>query len=323
MTLKLFKAFVTVIAALACVAAGATHAAFPEKTVRIVVPFAPGGATDVVARALGQRLSVIWKQQVVVENKPGAGGNIGADFVAKAEPDGYTLLLASPAEVAINQFLYQSMPYDPERDLVPVTKAASGPLVLVVHPSVPVKTLPELITWLKAQKEGTAYASSGIGGPQHLAAESFRAITGTNIIHVPYKGGAPAITDLLGGQVKMFFAGLPPALPHIKAEKLRALAITTTQPSPLIPGVPTVASMLPGFDFENWQGVFAPRGTPEAVVGQIARDIASVADSALAEQLARQGAAPAPMTPAEFATFVQNERKKYGELVKTSGAKAD
>jgi len=287
------------------------------------VPFPPGGATDVVARSIGQRLGVLWKQQVIVENRSGAGGNIGADVVAKSEPDGHTLLLASPAEVAINQFLYKSMSYDPEKDLVPVTKAASAPLVLVVHPSVPAKTLPELIAWLKSRKEGTPYASSGTGGPQHLAGESFRVLTGTNLIHVPYKGGAPAITDLLGGQVLMFFSGLPPALPHIKADKLRAIAITTAQPSPLIPGVPTVDSVVQGFDFENWQGVFAPRGTPEAIVSQIARDIASVADSALAEQLSKQGAAPAPTTPAEFAAFVQRERKKYGELVKASGAKVD
>jgi tripartite-type tricarboxylate transporter receptor subunit TctC len=320
MTVKAMKA---IAAAIACVAAAAAHAAFPEKTVRIVVPFAPGGATDVVARALGQRLGAIWKQQVIVENKPGAGGNIGADTVAKAAPDGYTLLLASPAEVAINQFLYKSMPYDPETDLVPVSKAASAPLVLVVHPSVPSTTLPELIDWLKSRKEGTPYASSGTGGPQHLAGESFRTMTGTNLIHVPYKGGAPAITDLLGGQVQMFFAGLPPALPHINAGKIRAIAITTTKPSPLIPGVPTVDSVLRGFDFENWQGVFAPKGTPEAIVAQIAKDIASVADKSLADQLAAQGAAPAPSTPAEFAAFVQKERRKYGELVKASGAKAD
>ena len=300
----------------------AAHA-FPDKIVHIIVPFPPGGATDVVARSIGQRLGVLWKQQVIVENRSGAGGNIGADVVAKSEPDGHTLLLASPAEVAINQFLYKSMSYDPEKDLVPVTKAASAPLVLVVHPSVPAKTLPELIAWLKSRKEGTPYASSGTGGPQHLAGESFRVLTGTNLIHVPYKGGAPAITDLLGGQVLMFFSGLPPALPHIKADKLRAIAITTAQPSPLIPGVPTVDSVVQGFDFENWQGVFAPRGTPEAIVSQIARDIASVADSALAEQLSKQGAAPAPTTPAEFAAFVQRERKKYGELVKASGAKVD
>ena len=312
-----------IAAAIACAAACAVSAAFPEKPVRIVVPFAPGGATDVVARALGQRLGVIWKQQVIVENKPGAGGNIGADTVAKAAPDGHTLLLASPAEVAINQFLYKSMPYDPETDLVPVTKAASAPLVLVVHPTVPSKTLPELVEWLKARPEGTPYASSGTGGPQHLAAESFRSMTGTMLIHVPYKGGAPAITDLLGGQVQMFFSGLPPAKAHIAAGKIRAIAITTMQPSPLIPDVPTVASVLPGFDFENWQGVFAPKGTPEAIVAQIAKDIASVVDKSLAEQMAAQGAAPAPTTPAEFAAFVQQERRKYGALVKASGAKVD
>ena len=317
------KALKALAAAIACVAASATHAAFPEKPVRIIVPFAPGGATDVVARALGQRLGVVWKQQVIVENKPGAGGNIGADTVAKAAPDGHTLLLASPAEVAINHFLYRSMPYDPETDLVPVTKAASAPLVLVVHPSVPSKTLPELIAWLKARPEGTPYASSGTGGPQHLAGESFRTLTGANLIHVPYKGGAPAITDLLGGQVQIFFSGLPPAKTHIAAGKIRAIAITTTQPSALIPDVPTVASVLPGFDFENWQGVFAPKGTPDAVVAQIARDIASVVDKSLAEQMAAQGAAPAPMTPAEFNAFVQKERRKYGELVKASGAKVD
>ena len=323
MRTKPLKAIAAALAALACAAAGLAHAAFPDKPVHFVVPFAPGGATDVVARALGQRLSVVWKQQVIVENKPGAGGNIGADMVAKAAPDGYTLLLASPAEVVINPFLYRKMPFDPAKDLVPVSKAASAPLVLVVHPSVPLKTLPELIAWLKSRKDGTNYASSGTGGPQHLAGESFRTMIGASLVHVPYKGGAPAITDLLGGQVQMFFAGLPPAIAHIKAGKIRAIAITTTTPSSLIPGVPPMATVLPGFDFENWQGVFAPAGTPEAIVAQIARDIAAVSDKSLADQLAGQGAAPAPMTPAEFAAFVDKERKKYAELVKASGAKVD
>jgi tripartite-type tricarboxylate transporter receptor subunit TctC len=319
MTAKFVKTLAAAAAALAVMAAQA----FPEKPVRIIVPFPAGGATDVVARTFGQRLSVLWKQPVIVENKPGAGGNIGADAVAHADPDGHTLLMASPAEVAINQFLYKAMSYDPEKDLAPVTKAASGPLVLVVHPSVPAKTLPELIAWLKSRKDGTPYASSGIGGPQHLAGETFRMMTGTNLIHVPYKGGAPAINDLVGGQVLMFFSGLPPALPHIKAGKLRAIAVTTTEPSALIPGVPTVDSVVHGFDFENWQGIFAPKGTPEAVVAQISRDVATVSDAALAEVLARQGAAPAPMTPAAFAAFVEKERRKYEAAVKASGAKVD
>lgn len=323
MNLKPLKALATAIAALACIAAGHSNAAYPEKPVRIVVPFAPGGATDVVARALGQRLSQLWKQPVVIENRPGAGGNIGADLVAKAAPDGYTLLMASPAEVVINQFLYAKMPFDPTTDLVPISKAASAPLVLVVHPSVPAATLPELIDWLKSRPGGTNYASSGTGGPQHLAGESFRSSTQAKLIHVPYKGGAPAITDLLGGQVQMFFAGLPPALPHIKSGRIRAIAITTTQPSALIPGVPPVATVLPGFDFENWQGLFAPKGTPSAIIEQIARDYAAVADKSLADQLSGQGAAPAPMAPAAFAAFVQKERQKYGDLVKASGAKAD
>ncbi|HET9578115.1 MAG TPA: tripartite tricarboxylate transporter substrate-binding protein [Usitatibacter sp.] len=226
---------------LASACATASMAAWPEKPVKIVVPFAAGGATDVVARALGQRLGAIWKQPVVIENRPGAGGNIGADLVAKAAPDGYTLLLASPAEVAINEFLYKDMAFDPKRDLVPVSKVASAPLVLLVHPSVPAKTVPELIAFLKSNANGTPYASSGTGGPQHLAAEQFRVLTGTNLIHVPYKGGAPAITDLLGGQVRMFFGGLPPSLPHIKSGRLRALAVSTKEPSSLMEGVPPVA----------------------------------------------------------------------------------
>jgi tripartite-type tricarboxylate transporter receptor subunit TctC len=306
-----------------CVASS-TWAAFPDKPVKIVVPFAAGGATDVVGRALGQRLGQIWKQPVVIENRPGAGGNIGADVVAKAAPDGYTLLLASPAEVAINEFIYKDMPFDPRKDLVPVSKVASAPLILLVHPSVPAKTVPELIAWLKENKDGTPYASSGTGGPQHLAAEQFRVLTHTNLIHVPYKGGAPATTDLLGGQVKMFFGGLPPSLPHIKSGRLRAIAVSTKDASTLLEGVPPVAATVPGFDFENWQGMFAPAGTPAAIVAKIAEDIAQVsADPAYKQQLVSSGAGPAPLTPAAFAAFVDGERRKYSELAKVSGAKAD
>ena len=298
--------------------------AWPDKPVRVIVPFAPGGATDVVARSLGARLAQIWGQQVIVENRPGAGGNIGADIVAKAAADGYTLLMASPAEVAINQFLYAQMAYDPARDLTPVTKVASAPLVLVVHPGVPARSVGELIGWLKASKDGVNYASSGTGGPQHLAAEQFRLMTGTRMVHVPYKGGAPAITDLVGGQVPMFFAGLPPALPHIQAGRLRALAVTTAQRSSLAADLPTIATTLPGFDIENWQGMFAPAGTPATVVAKIAADVASVTrEGAFKDQLSGQGAAPVGSTPAEFAAFVQAEREKYRRLVKESGAKVE
>lgn len=314
----------TVSCTIAAAAATLSLAAWPDKPVKIVVPFAAGGATDIVARALGQRLGVLWKQPVVIEDRPGAGGNIGADVVAKAAPDGYTLLLASPAEVAINEFLYKDMPFDAKKDLVPVSKVASAPLVLLVNPSVPAKTVPELIAYLKAHPEGTPYASSGTGGPQHLAAEQFRVLTSTNLMHVPYKGGAPATTDLLGGQVKMFFGGLPPSLPHIKSGRLRALAVSTKDPSSLLEGVPPVAATVPGFDIENWQGMFAPAATPGDVVARIAQDIARVSkDPDYKRLLESSGAGPAPLPPAEFARFVDGERRKYGELVKISGAKAD
>lgn len=305
--------------------AGTALAAYPDKPVRLIVPFAPGGATDVVARALGIRLGQLWKQTIIVENKPGAGGNIGADMVAKAPADGYTVLLASPAEIVINPYIYARMPYDPAKDLTPVTKIATAPLVLVVNPAVPATTIGELVQYIKSQKDGVTYASSGAGGPQHLAAEQFRLMSGTNMIHVPYKGGAPAITDLLGGQVPMFFAGLPPALPHIKAGKLRALAVTTAARSSFMPQLPTIAeSGLAGFNIENWQGIFVPSGTPTEIVNQLARDIATVAgEKAFVEGLVAQGATPSTMSPNDFSAFVREERQKYSRLVKESGAKAD
>jgi tripartite-type tricarboxylate transporter receptor subunit TctC len=322
-TRRLFVALL--FGALAALGLERAQAAYPDKPVRVIVPFAPGGATDVVARSLATRLSQIWNQPVVVENKPGAGGNIGADTVAKAPADGYTVLLASPAEIVINPHLYAHMPYDPAKDLAPVTKIAAAPLVLVVHPSVPAHNVAELIAWIKSQKGGVSYASAGTGGPQHLAAEQFRLMTGTNLVHVPYKGGAPAVNDLLAGQVPMFFAGLPPALPHIKAGTLRALAVTTSARWPSLPDVPTVAeSGLPGFNIENWQGIFVPAGTPPDIVAKLARDIAAVAsEKEFADRLTAQGAAPATMSPADFTVYVRAENAKYGRLVKESGAKVE
>ncbi len=298
---------------------------YPDKPVKIIVPFPPGGATDVVGRALAVRLSQLWKQQVLVENKPGAGGNIGADLVAKAPADGYTLLLASPAEITINPYLYPQMPFDPSRDFIPVARVASSPLVLVVNSKSAVKNMPELLQMIKAQGSKVNYASSGSGGPQHLAGELFQLMAGVSMTHIPYKGGAPAITDLLGGQVDLFFAGIPPALPHIIAGKLRPLAVTTLKRSPLLPQVPTVSeSGFPGFNIENWQGIFVPRGTNNQIVDKIAADIGVIAaEKNFYDLLSAQGAIPAPLMPKEFAIFVNTESQKYSKLIKESGAKPD
>lgn len=298
---------------------------YPDKPVKIIVPFPPGGATDVVGRALAVRLSQLWKQQVLVENKPGAGGNIGADLVAKAPADGYTLLLASPAEITINPYLYAQMPFDPSRDFIPVARVASSPLVLVVNSKSAVKNMAELLQMIKTQGSKVNYASSGSGGPQHLAGELFQLMAGVSMTHIPYKGGAPAITDLLGGQVDLFFAGIPPALPHIIAGKLRPLAVTTLKRSPLLPQVPTVSeSGFPGFNIENWQGIFVPRGTNNQIVDKIAADIGVIAaEKNFYELLSAQGAVPAPLMPKEFAVFVNAESQKYSKLIKDSGAKPD
>ena len=301
------------------------QSSYPDKAVKIIVPFPPGGATDVVGRALAVRLSQLWKQQVLVENKPGAGGNIGADLVAKAPADGYTLLLASPAEITINPYLYAQMPFDPSRDFIPVARVASSPLVLVVNSKSAVKNMPELLQMIKTQGSKVNYASSGSGGPQHLAGELFQLMAGVSMTHIPYKGGAPAITDLLGGQVDLFFAGIPPALPHINAGKLRPLAVTTLKRSPLLPQVPTISeSGFPGFNIENWQGIFVPRGTNSQIVDKIAADIGVIAaEKNFYELLSAQGAVPATLMPKEFAVFVNAEAQKYSKLIKDSGAKPD
>ena len=262
---------------------------------------------------------------MVVDNRPGAGGNIGTDIVAKSAPDGYTILMGSAGPLAINASLFGKMPFDPIRDLAPVTLAASTPNVLVVHPSLRAATVRELIALAKARPGEINFASSGHGTPAHLAGELFNSMAGVKMVHVPYKGAAPALTDLLGGQVQLMFSTMPPALPHVKDGKLRALAVTSSKRSPATPELPTVDEIaLPGFEANTWHGVVAPAGTPAAIVARLNREIVAILHlPEVVERLSAQGAEPVGSTPEEFAAYIRSETVKWAKVVRESGAKAE
>ena len=298
---------------------------YPAKAIRIVTPYAPGGTADILARVVAQKLSEAWGQQVVIDNRPGASGMIGADIAAKAPPDGYTLLMAYTAEIAITQSLFKSMTYDPVRDLAPVTLAAVTPMIFVVHPSLPARNVQELIALAKTRPGELPYASAGNGSPAHLAFELLQRNTQVTIIHVPYKGAAPALTDLLGGHVVMFFSGMPPAMPHVKAGKLRAIAVSTAKRSPAAPDVPTVAeSGVRDFDISTWFGVLVPAATPKEIVAKLNAEISrALTLPDVKERLAREGAETAPNSPEQFGRFVQSEIAKFAKIIKESGARAD
>src|SRR4029453_1006317 len=251
------------------------HPADPPKPVRVVVPFPAGGTTDILARAAAQKLSETWGQQAIVDNRPGAGGNIGAELVAKSAPDGYTLLMGTVGTHAINASLYPKMPYDHVKDFAPVILVAGVPNVLVVHPSLPVNSVQELIAYAKANPGKLNFASSGNGTSIHLSGELFKVMTGVQMTHVPYKGSAPALQDLIGGQVQLMFDNLPPSPPQIKAGKLRALGVTSAARAPALPDLPTIAeSGLPGFEASSWFGVLVPAGTPPSIVTKLNAEIA-------------------------------------------------
>ena len=313
--------------ACACLAlAGAARADdFPNHPVKIVVPFAPGGGNDAFARLLAQGLSTAWKQQVFVENRPGAGGNIGSDFVAKSPADGYTLLLGHTGTLAINPSLYTKLGYDPQKDLAPISLIASTPLVLVVAPGVAVQSVKELIAAAKAQPGQFNFASSGSGTGSHLAGELFKNMAGISITHVPYKGTSPAITDLLGGQVQMMFSVIPTALPYVQAKRLKALAVTGAHPLPMLPGVPTASSSgLAGFESTLSYGVLAPKATPETVIREIHDQTAKlVATAPFKERLATEGAEPLSGSSAEFAALIRAETEKWRKVIVVSGARAE
>ena len=299
--------------------------AFPSKPARIVVPFTPGGSTDILARAIGQRLSEAWGQPVVIENKPGAGGNVGVELVAKAPPDGYTIVMGHIGTFAANPALYKALPYDPVKDFAPITLVAMVPNVLVVGPAVQAKSLGELIAYAKANPGRLDYGSGGNGSAAHLATEYFRMRTGVQMQHVPYKGTGPAVADLLGGQIGVMITGALPLLPHIKSGKLRALAVASPKRLAILPDVPTIAeSGYPGFAAVQWYGLFVPAATPKEIVAKINRDaVRALKDPAVAERLASEGAEPVGDTPEQFGAFVKSEIELWGKVIRESGAKVD
>jgi tripartite-type tricarboxylate transporter receptor subunit TctC len=313
------------LAVIALLASAASYAQYPSKPVRFIVPFPAGGPLDIVARSIGQDLNKAWGQPVLVDNRPGAGGNIGADMVAKAPPDGYTILMGAVSTHAINVWLYKRLPYDPLKDFAPVTLVTSVPNVLVVHPSVPARNVRELIALAKARKGELNFASGSTGSAGHLAGELFKTMAGVDMVHIPYKGAAPAVADLLAGHVSLMFDNLASALPNIKAGRVRAIAVTTLKRSPFLPELPTISeSGLRGFDVGTWFGVFAPAGTPREMVMRLNSDISrALRTPGMKERLAALGAEAMPDTPEAFAAFVKAEMSKYKQIVQASGAKMD
>ncbi|HEX7249423.1 MAG TPA: tripartite tricarboxylate transporter substrate binding protein [Burkholderiales bacterium] len=317
----LFRA--AALAALALAPLAAPAQAWPFRPVALVVPYPAGGPVDVSARLVAQKLQASLGQPVVVENKPGAGGNIGADFVAKSAPDGYTLVMAAIATHAINPALYPRIPYDPIRDFRPIALVVQVPNVLVLNNDVPAHSVPELIELLKKNPGKFDFASGSTGSTGHLAGELFKQMTGTFMVHIPYKGAAPAVTDLLAGRVHLMFDNLASALPNIRSGKVRALAVTTLKRTAFLKDVPTLdESGLKGFDMTTWWGVMAPAKTPEPVVERLSAGIeAAIRAPDVKERLAAMGSeTPAVRTPAEFAAFVEKELRTYAPLVKRSGA---
>jgi tripartite-type tricarboxylate transporter receptor subunit TctC len=301
----------------------ASAQAYPNRPVRWILGFAPGGPTDIVVRLIGQYLSDKLGQQFVVDNRPGAGGNIATQAVVTAPADGYTILAIAHAN-AINTTLYSKLPFDFIRDIAPVAGMVQMPNVLEVHPSVPVKTVPEFIAYLKANEGKVSYASAGNGTSAHLAAELFKAMTGVKMQHVPYRGSGPALVDLISGQVQLMFDTVSSSIGYIQSGKLRAIAVTGSQPSDALPGLPTIAATVPGFEVTAWFGVGVPKATPPDVISRLNREVnAALADPKIRARLKELGAVPFVATPAEMVKHVAAETEKWGRAVKFSGAKVD
>ena len=309
---------------------GYGQTAWPNKPVRIIVPFAAGGTTDILARAMAPELTKAFGQSFIVENRAGAGGNIGADLVAKSPPDGYTILMGTVGTHGINKALYSRMPFDSQKDFAPITLVAGVPNVMVMNAdkarSLKINTVPEFIAYAKANPARFSMASSGNGTSIHLAGELFKSRTGIFMTHIPYRGSGPALLDLVGSNVDVMFDNLPSALPQIKAGKLKAFAVTSSQRSAAMPELPTIeeAGKLPGFDASSWFGLLAPAGTPPEIVNRIQQEVArSLGTAVMKEKLLAQGAIPGGNTPEQFNTFINAEHVKWAQVVKVSGAKVD
>ncbi len=304
-----------------CGAAAAQN--YPAKTVRMVVGYPPGGPTDVLARIVSQKLTQTWGQQVIVDNRPGASGMIGAEFTARAAPDGYTLLMV-PVTYAVTPSLFAKMTYDVEKDLSPVAQVAAAPFILVVHPTLPVKTVKDLIALDRRSPGQINFASASTGGMPHLAGELFNSMTGTKLVHIPYKGAAPATTDLLSGQVTLMFNNMLSAMPQVKAGRLRAVAVTSSKRSAAAPELPTIAETVPGYEASGWYGAFAPAATSKELIGRLNAEMNRIMKMPdVTQRLAGDGVEAVGTTPEQFGTYLKQEVAKWGKVVKASGAKAD
>ncbi|MEP6943444.1 MAG: tripartite tricarboxylate transporter substrate binding protein [Betaproteobacteria bacterium] len=304
---------------------GAGANPYPSKPIRLVVPFPAGGSLDVVARAIGQKLTEAWGQPVIIDNRPGAGGNIGADLVAKSAPDGYTILEGALSTHAVNVTLYGKLPYDPIKDFAPITLVAVTPNVLVINPSAPFGTVPEMIAYAKANPGKLSFGSGSNGSAGHLAGELFKTDAHIDMVHIPYKGGAPALQALLAGDTQLMFDNLANSMQQVRAGKLKAVAVTTAKRSPLVPDLPTLAEAgLPGFDIYTWWGFMAPAGTPKEIVAKWNTEVTRILGTPeMKAFFAQQGAEPSPTTPEQFEALIRSEIPKYAKIVKDSGAKVD
>ena len=304
-------------AAFALMAAPARAGDYPDHTIRIIVPWAPAGVTDIVARLIADRLSPQIGQSVIVENKPGASGIIGTDYVAKADPDGYTLVLVTASTHAMGPSVLTTVPYDPVKDFAPIIQATTAPTIMVVPPTLPVKTVADFIALAKEKPGQLNFASFGIGSSAHLAAELFMQATGTQMVHVTYKGSAPAIVDLMADRVQVFFDSIPASLPHVQAGRLKALAVTGAKPAAAAPDLPTVGATVPGYEFTVWQGLAAPAGTPDAIIQKLYTETAKIMmQPEVKKILADLGAEAMSAPPADFAAYIAHENQKWRQLAK-------